>query len=63
MASTALIRSAYFGNGMLEYLHGTAYIVWYVQVVWDLIHVGARNNALAMLVDKSQRVDSLLRTM
>ena len=28
-----------------------------------LIHVGARNNALAMLVDKSQRVDSLLRTM
>ena len=48
---------------MLEYLHGTAYIVWYVQVVWDLIHVGARNNALAMLVDKSQRVDSLLRTM
>eukprot|EP00960_Hanusia_phi_P006958 197929-Hanusia_phi.AAC.12 len=29
LSATVIIRQAYFGNGILEYLHGTAFLVWF----------------------------------
>lgn len=33
LASTYIIRGAYFGRGILEYLHGSAFLVWYFRAL------------------------------
>jgi len=38
LASTVIIRHAYYGRGILEYLHGSAYLVWYFRALG--CHIG-----------------------